>query len=61
MKAVFVSQFYQKKIIMETIYDIERHPLEPFLPSNALILMLGSFPPQKKKMEYGVFLPQYPK
>ena len=26
---------------------IERHPLEPFLPANARLLMLGSFPPQK--------------
>lgn len=57
MKAVFVSQFYQKKIIMETIYDIERHPLEPFLPSNALILMLGSFPPQKKRWSMEFFYP----
>lgn len=28
--------------------EIERHPLEPFLPANARLLMLGSFPPQKK-------------
>ena len=29
--------------------DIERHPLQPFLPSNARLLMLGSFPPPKKR------------
>lgn len=23
--------------------EIEQHPLEPFLPGNALLLMLGSF------------------
>lgn len=28
--------------------EIEQHPLEPFLPGNARLLMLGSFPPQKK-------------
>ena len=25
----------------------ELHPLEPFLPANARVLMLGSFPPLK--------------
>lgn len=25
--------------------EIENHPLEPFLPANARLLMLGSFPP----------------
>jgi len=28
---------------------IEHHPLKPFLPANALLLMLGSFPPQQKR------------
>ncbi|KAA6323597.1 hypothetical protein EZS27_026977 [termite gut metagenome] len=28
---------------------IETHPLEPFMPSHAQVLMLGSFPPQKKR------------
>ena len=32
-----------------TYSDIERHPLQPFLPSNAQILMLGSFPPPKER------------
>lgn len=29
--------------------QIERHPFEPFLPGNAKVLMLGSFPPQEKR------------
>ena len=29
--------------------EIEKHPLEPFLPAKAKLLMLGSFPPQKKR------------
>ena len=29
--------------------EIEKHPLEPFLPAKAQLLMLGSFPPQKKR------------
>lgn len=28
---------------------IETHPLEPFLPVNAKLLMLGSFPPPKTR------------
>lgn len=29
--------------------DLEKHPLEPFLPSNSQLLLLGSFPPSKKR------------
>ena len=28
---------------------IERHPLQPFLPDNARLLMLGSFPPPQER------------
>ena len=35
----------------------ERHPLEPFLPENARILMLGSFPPQRKRWSMDFFYP----
>ena len=36
---------------------IEEHPLEPFLPSHATLLMLGSFPPQKKRWSMDFFYP----
>ena len=36
---------------------IEEHPLEPFLPGNATLLMLGSFPPQKKRWSMDFFYP----
>ena len=36
---------------------IEEHPLGPFLPSNATLLMLGSFPPQKKRWSMDFFYP----
>ena len=36
---------------------IEEHPLEPFLPANAKLLMLGSFPPQKKRWSMDFFYP----
>lgn len=36
---------------------MERHPLEPFLPENARILMLGSFPPPIKRWSIPFFYP----
>lgn len=36
---------------------IEIHPLEPFLPANARLLMLGSFPPQKKRWSMDFYYP----
>lgn len=35
----------------------ETHPLEPFLPENAVLLMLGSFPPQQKRWSMDFFYP----
>ena len=35
----------------------ELHPLEPFLPANARILMLGSFPPQRIRWSMDFFYP----
>ena len=35
----------------------ERHPLEPFLPANARLLMLGSFPPQRHRWSMEFFYP----
>lgn len=42
---------------MNTHKEIEQHPLEPFLPYNASILMLGSFPPQRKRWSMDFFYP----
>jgi len=42
------------------MYDnlsIERHPLQPFLPPNARILLLGSFPPPKERWCMDFFYP----
>ncbi|MCG2652996.1 uracil-DNA glycosylase family protein [Alloprevotella tannerae] len=38
---------------------IEQHPLTPFLPANAKLLMLGSFPPQTKRWSMHFFYPNY--
>lgn len=35
----------------------ELHPLEPFLPANARVLMLGSFPPKRIRWSMDFFYP----
>ena len=39
--------------------SIEHHPLKPFLPAHARILMLGSFPPSRKRWCMDFFYPNY--
>lgn len=36
---------------------IERHPLQPFLPEGARLLMLGSFPPPRRRWSMDFFYP----
>ncbi|MBR4756342.1 MAG: uracil-DNA glycosylase family protein [Bacteroidales bacterium] len=38
---------------------IEKHPLEPFLPPNARVLFLGSFPPPRKRWSMEFFYPNF--
>ena len=37
--------------------EIEQHPLTPFLPPQAKLLMLGSFPPQRKRWSMEFYYP----
>ena len=37
----------------------ERHPFEPFLPENAKVLFLGSFPPQPKRWSMEFYYPNF--
>lgn len=39
--------------------EVEHHPLKPFLPTNAKLLMLGSFPPQKNRWSMDFFYPNF--
>jgi len=39
--------------------DVEQHPLEPFLPEGARLLMLGSFPPSRKRWCMDFFYPNF--
>ena len=55
---VFVKTRRHISIIMQSSFlPVEEHPLEPFLPANAKLLMLGSFPPQKKRWSMEFFYP----
>lgn len=38
---------------------VEQHPLTPFLPQNGKLLMLGSFPPQKKRWAMEFYYPNF--
>lgn len=44
---------------MSNELEIETHPLEPFLPPNAKLLMLGSFPPPKTRWKMDFYYPNY--
>ncbi|STZ02907.1 G:T/U mismatch-specific DNA glycosylase [Moraxella equi] len=37
--------------------NLETHPLTPFLPNNAKVLMLGSFPPPKTRWKMDFYYP----
>ena len=39
--------------------QIERHPFEPFLPEGAVVLFLGSFPPQPKRWSMEFYYPNW--
>ena len=39
--------------------EIETHPLTPFLPGNAKLLMLGSFPPPQNRWKMNFYYPNY--
>ena len=44
-------------LILMALPEIERHPLRPFLPEGARLLMLGSFPPPRKRWCMDFFYP----
>ncbi|WP_332604848.1 uracil-DNA glycosylase family protein [Acinetobacter sp. ESBL14] len=42
-----------------TDIEIETHPLQPFLPATAKLLMLGSFPPPQSRWKMDFYYPNY--
>lgn len=43
----------------EKIMKTERHPLPPFFPAGAKVLMLGSFPPPKARWKMDFYYPNF--
>lgn len=39
--------------------QIETHPFTPFLPENAKLLMLGSFPPSRERWKMEFYYPNF--
>ena len=41
----------------ENNIEIESHPWEPFVPANARVLVMGTFPPQPKRWAMDFYYP----
>ncbi|MBQ3766637.1 MAG: uracil-DNA glycosylase family protein [Bacteroidales bacterium] len=44
---------------MTNVPEVEYHPFEPFLPEGAVVLFLGSFPPQPKRWCMEFYYPNW--
>lgn len=51
--------FLNQENIARSANGIEYHPLRPFLPANAHVLFLGSFPPQRKRWCIDFYYPNF--
>ena len=51
--------YLDQEALQTTGNDVERHPLRPFLPENARVLFLGSFPPPRKRWCMDFFYPNF--
>lgn len=41
----------------ENMIEIETHPWEPYIPENAKVLIMGTFPPQPKRWSMNFYYP----
>lgn len=46
-------------MVKRKIMTTEQHPLSPFLPAGARVLMLGSFPPKRERWSMEFFYPNW--
>ena len=53
------TSYLNKENIDRSTNGVEYHPLHPFLPENAKILFLGSFPPQRKRWCMDFYYPNF--
>ena len=51
--------YLNTKNIARSKDGVEYHPLTPFLPENAKVLFLGSFPPQRKRWCMDFYYPNF--
>lgn len=54
-----MASFLNTENIARSKDGIEYHPLLPFLPENAKVLFLGSFPPQRKRWCIDFYYPNF--
>ena len=51
--------YLNRENIERSTNEVEWHPLIPFLPENAKVLFLGSFPPQRKRWCINFYYPNF--
>lgn len=51
--------YLNEENISHSVDGVEYHPLIPFLPTNAKVLFLGSFPPQRKRWCIDFYYPNF--
>ena len=54
-----MTSFLNTENISRSKGGVEYHPLIPFLPENAKVLFLGSFPPQRKRWCMDFYYPNF--
>lgn len=54
-----MTSFLNRENIARSKDGVEYHPLIPFLPENAKVLFLGSFPPQRKRWCMDFYYPNF--
>ena len=54
-----MTSYLNTEHIARSMDGIEYHPLIPFLPENAKVLFLGSFPPQRKRWCMDFYYPNF--
>ena len=54
-----MKSYLNKENIQRSEGGVEYHPLIPFLPENAKVLFLGSFPPQRKRWCIDFYYPNF--
>lgn len=54
-----MESYLNTEHIARSTDGVEYHPLKPFLPENAKVLFLGSFPPQRKRWCMDFYYPNF--